>query len=210
MRRQQVRAWNQYFTPASEANAVMDVARKILAQRLQTPTVWVEPAAGAGDICGLFPPDDDDSRSVCIEIDPTLCSERGWLNRDFLTLAREDVFGGSGQTLPATADVIVVTNPPFVGYAESVEGKTIRDGKLAHAFVRHSLQLGDVVVMLLPKRFVRQDERDAAIRGCHQEERVVSRVHGAVRQTRFELGAERYKKITQPCVIVSFVRERIE
>lgn len=200
-RRQQARAWNQYFTSAAEARTLMNVALEIMAEKKWKPAVWLEPAAGAGDICSLFPTNDDESRSVCVDIDPALCSEHGWLNRDFLGLSREDIFG-KGPASPAMADVIVVTNPPFVAHAES-----LRDGGLAHAFVRHSLMMGDVVLMLLPERFARREEREAAIRGCHEEERVVSRVHGEVRRARFDLGAERFKRITQPCVVVSFLRE---
>ena len=201
--RAQAKAWQQYFTPATEAAAVMDVARKILRNKGgMMPSVWVEPAAGAGDICGLFP--GDGSRSVCIDIDPKLCLEYGWRNGDFLRLSREDILcSGAKALLPLTKDVVVVTNPPFVAYSvDTVEG---RDGGLAHAFVRHSLKLGDVVVMLLPERFVRQEERDAATHGC--EGRVVSQVHGEARCTRFDLGQERFKTITQRTVIVSFVRE---
>ena len=50
---------------------------------------------------------------MCVDIDPALCSEHGWLNRDFLGVSREDIFG-KGPASPAMADVIVVTNPPFV------------------------------------------------------------------------------------------------
>ena len=45
--------------------------------------------------------------------------------------------------------MVVVTNPPFVEYSESDDGEPTRDGALAAKFVRHSLQLGNIVVMLL-------------------------------------------------------------
>lgn len=204
-RRQKVRAWNQYFTPSIDAHALMDVTKGILAEMGKSPSVWVEPAAGAGAICSLFP--NNISLSVCIEVDPMLCDKYGWYNHNFLTLSRAEILQISGNfsmSLPAKDDVVVVTNPPFVEYSESDDGEPTRDGALAAKFVRHSLQLGNIVVMLLPERFTKQEVRDAAIFGC--EGCVTSKVHGEVRRTHFHLGQEKFKKITQPCVIVSFVR----
>lgn len=196
-RQLQARMWNQYFTPSEDARAVVGVAEQILHRR--KVKFWIEPAAGAGDICRLFP--ENGSKRICIDIDPALCAEHGWLNGNFLELSQMEIFG---KRHIETKDAVVCTNPPFVAYNENKGASCRRDGKLAHEFIRHSLDFADVCVFLLPERFAREEERLRAIHDARGH--IVSTVHGEVRRIRFNLGTEHFKTITQPAIIVSFER----
>ena len=198
-RRSQARVWNQYFTPAEDAKAVVDTAQMILAGR--EVKLWIEPAAGAGDISHFFP--QTGTQSLCIDIDPALCSKHGWVNSNFLTLSHKDILD---KRRIRTKDVVICTNPPYVAYNEGEDSSCGRDGGLAQNFVRHSLKFADVCVFLLPERFLREKEREIALHGSHG--RIRSRIHGGIRKTRFHLGMEKFKTITQPTVIASF--ERLE
>ena len=72
------------------------------------------------------------------------------------------------------------------------------------SFVAHALTLADHVVMLLPERFTRIEQRNAAIKHCKGT--VQHWLVGTVRPAKFDLGAAKLKEITQPSIIVVFQR----
>ena len=169
--RQQAQQWNQYFTRTHEAQSLVNVALKVMPAAV---SVLMEPAAGTGNICNLFP---SQYKRITMDVDPELCFLYGWTCADFLSLTRDQV-----DNIPPTSAVCVVTNPPFVAHGNggghgggdgggdgkcvdnSDNNSTTRDGTLATQFIQKSLVFADTVVMLLPARFSKTHQQIALYR----------------------------------------------
>ena len=150
--------------------------------------VFMEPCAGTGSVQKLLPVA---YKIVAIDIDPSLCHTHGWFCGDFLTLEHHDL---DLVDVPPRA-ICVVTNPPFVQHC-----KTERTC-LASQFIHKSLTFADTAVMLLPERFAKT-HRNVAPYGFE------SFVVGNVMPSRFDLGKDHFKVITQPTIIVVFRRRK--
>ena len=193
------RRLNQFFTRPAEAQALVHAALEAATSRgvlKQPPVTYLEPAAGAGALFGLFPPAKPGvSCNVGVDIDAGLCERHGWHRADFLTASLGDL----GIDSP-TSHVVVITNPPFV---EFVEGGASRDPTLAARFVAHALSsFGDLVVALLPARFARPEQRALVAEICTRPCRswLVGEI---IEGSKFDL-AGGGKAITQPSQIVAF------
>ena len=150
--------------------------------------VLMEPCAGNGSLQQLFP---SSYKTVAIDIDPDLCYTHGWICGDFLTLEHHDL---DLVDVPPRA-ICVVANPPFVEHRKSERQC------LASQFVRKSLAFADTCVMLLPSRFAKTHCTVAP-------DGVESFVVGNVMHSRFYLGKDHFKEITQPTIIVVFRRRK--
>ena len=217
-KRQQAKRWNQYFTQTREAQLLMKATLALIKNK--PVTVLMEPAAGNGSLCHLFP---SYYQCVSIDIDPELCALYGWKCANFLTQTRTDL---ALQNVPTSA-VCVVTNPPFVLHGQGDNGDNTgsseigkvgedgeksaaaaaagkraadeRDGGLAAQFVHHALTFADTVCMILPARFAQQH-------ACIAPDSVDSWLVGNTMPSQFDLGQDHYKVITQPTVICIFCR----
>jgi hypothetical protein len=207
--RQQAQQWNQYFTRTHEAQSLVNVALTAMPAAV---SVLMEPAAGTGNICNLFPAP---YKRITFEVDPELCSLYGWTCADFLSLTRDQV-----DNIPPTSAVCVVTNPPFVAHGNggghgshgghgggkcvdnNDNNSTTRDGTLATQFIQKSLEFADTVVMLLPARFSKTHQQIAL------DNNVESWVVGGVVPSRFDLGKDALKVITHRCVQIVFQRRQ--
>eukprot|EP00873_Tetraselmis_striata_P025714 jgi/Tetstr1/445978/TSEL_003535.t1 len=222
--RSRARALNQYFTRVEEATALVAAALAAANSTLSWATlpdaphtgqelVLVEPAAGGGAIFDRLPLHLPASggrrlpvRRIGIEIDSHYAHKHGFLHADFLRTTRQSL----GLDGVPRSRVLVIMNPPFVahgsGGSNKRSGATARDAGLAARFVVHALQdLCDLVVALLPARFAREAQRRGIADACAVPLR--SWLLGDVRGgSRFDLAGCEGKEITQPSVIVAFLR----
>lgn len=221
-KKQQARKWNQYFTREKEAQQLITTALEIIDDK--KVKILLEPAAGTGSLVKLFP---KSFAHLTIDIDPELCTLYGWKCADFLTLCKKDL----GLVKVKKSAVCVITNPPYVLHGRDVQkevngsetSKNIgmhvhenqskkdmihngvdtseRDGNLIFQFIQKSLLMADTCVCLCPVRFTKQHS-NINIAG------IDSYIVGDVLNSKFDLGIDKYKSITQPTVIVVYTRTR--
>jgi len=124
---------DQFFTKKEVALECLNILFETLGNTDEK--IFIEPSAGNGSFYKFL----KEKLVIGIEIDPYMCKNTKYINKDFLSLKPENIISDFKEK---KKNIIIVGNPPF--------GK---NSSKAINFFNHSTSFGDTIAMILPSTF---------------------------------------------------------